>query len=433
MFDTRNSGPRSRACHICGRQALIAGFDNHVVQCKKTFLKQQELLPLGQRKRLPPDPVSGMGGAGPSADGRPATAGATSKLTRAELDELNAAARAMHDEAFACPCPYCGRTFESEARLTVHHKSCTAERPAKRVGTSRLSEASASPLTKKKAAATAQPRSALADTVSGLTVLKRGVQRRLFGMGRTAPVAPQRNAPHLPGGGGGDGGGDDYRDDDYGDDGYGGAGEDSEGGRALALSARADRVESVVASVASAVAEVGAVTPSRRASRPARLKTMSAASESEEGRVTGLFGGQGAEAASALGAPSDGGPEPLVPGALAPSPGDGGGGAGDLARMRARLGSRSGNRLPPLSAGPGEKPGSTGGGAGGSGGPGGGMLAALEERTGAIEAALVGLLGEIRDVRALLHEEAQQQAQQASAEQQQQQRGGGAAEIELVN
>jgi hypothetical protein len=31
-------------------------------------------------------------------------------------------------------CEYCGRRFTDANRLAVHHKSCTQERPAKRVG-----------------------------------------------------------------------------------------------------------------------------------------------------------------------------------------------------------------------------------------------------------------------------------------------------------
>ena len=49
-----SKGPRSRMCHICGRQYVISSFEFHVKQCKKLFLQQQEKLPEGERRALPP-------------------------------------------------------------------------------------------------------------------------------------------------------------------------------------------------------------------------------------------------------------------------------------------------------------------------------------------------------------------------------------------
>ena len=76
-----SKGPRSRMCHICGRQYVISSFEFHVKQCKKLFLQQQEKLPEGERRALPPDPGEdallpprhGGGGGGDDGGGGRAT------------------------------------------------------------------------------------------------------------------------------------------------------------------------------------------------------------------------------------------------------------------------------------------------------------------------------------------------------------------------
>lgn len=106
--------PRALLCHICGRQTLIAGYEHHIKQCAALFEKRQALLPPKERRMLPPRPEAlGRGGG----------------LTMQEHNEM--AMRAM--ASTMAECEHCGRTFLPE-KLAIHHKSCSASTPARRVG-----------------------------------------------------------------------------------------------------------------------------------------------------------------------------------------------------------------------------------------------------------------------------------------------------------
>lgn len=103
------SGPRSRTCHICNQSCLISGYLGHLNQCKKRFLSEQALLPLHERRRLPPDPLF--------KEGQPTTA---------ELEILNDYSKNIVKTE---ECPNCGRSFE-QAQLFTHQRGCIKENPS---------------------------------------------------------------------------------------------------------------------------------------------------------------------------------------------------------------------------------------------------------------------------------------------------------------
>lgn len=114
--------------------------------------------PIRERKPLPNDPFVGNGGMGsddglssPQNQGRPRTGGPNTGgsigggsfrgsggsggggvPSAAELDAMNALATAAFNTEALDTCEHCGRTFLPE-KLKIHNKSCTAEKPARRV------------------------------------------------------------------------------------------------------------------------------------------------------------------------------------------------------------------------------------------------------------------------------------------------------------
>mmetsp|Transcript_17840 Transcript_17840/g.23504 ORF Transcript_17840/g.23504 Transcript_17840/m.23504 type:complete len:244 (-) Transcript_17840:24-755(-) len=139
--------PRTRICYICGRQYGLSSFDIHLKQCKKLWIDRESKKPKHERKPLPRDPMEssgvdavavggGGGGLGSTSGG---SGGGNGGMTDAELQQLNDMAQDSYNNAALSKCAYCGRTFLPE-KLLIHNKSCTAEKPAKRVGQARLSE-----------------------------------------------------------------------------------------------------------------------------------------------------------------------------------------------------------------------------------------------------------------------------------------------------
>lgn len=111
--------PPSVICHICGRPYGTASIKIHIPQCEKKFEDEQKRLPPSQRRKLPDPPMNAV----PD----------TSSMSAKELDEHNEAAFRTFNDAVLVPCQYCGRTFLPD-RLEIHNRSCTEDRPAKRVG-----------------------------------------------------------------------------------------------------------------------------------------------------------------------------------------------------------------------------------------------------------------------------------------------------------
>ena len=119
MINTDDSGrrissaPRSRMCHICGRQYGVHSFGIHLKQCKDLWISREALKEKSERKILPPDP---------SGD------------DEADLEELNRLANEIYNTVSLSTCAYCGRSFLTE-RLILHNRSCTFDNPGKRAPT----------------------------------------------------------------------------------------------------------------------------------------------------------------------------------------------------------------------------------------------------------------------------------------------------------
>lgn len=114
-------GPKTRICYICGRQYGLSSYEIHLKQCKDLWIAREALKPPKERKELPRDPTLDLTCL-PSIEG-------TKQLT---LEESNALAEKTFNDVSLLPCPYCGRTFLAE-KLPIHNRSCTAEKPARRV------------------------------------------------------------------------------------------------------------------------------------------------------------------------------------------------------------------------------------------------------------------------------------------------------------
>ena len=117
--------PRSRLCHVCGRQTLIAGFEHHVKQCSDLFLKREALKPKKERRSIPEDPYILIGG------------NKNYKNNDDMLEELNNLSFKAFNSNLST-CDYCGRKFIPE-KLEIHNRSCTQENPARRVNVSNTS------------------------------------------------------------------------------------------------------------------------------------------------------------------------------------------------------------------------------------------------------------------------------------------------------
>eukprot|EP00794_Sanderia_malayensis_P010200 gene10200-11248_t len=104
-------------CYLCGRKYGTKSIVIHEPQCLKKWQLENNKLPKKLRRQPPVKPA---------AYDAIATAGA---YGRVNLDEVNEAAfRSAQDQLI--PCENCGRTFLPD-RLQVHHRSCTADKPAR--------------------------------------------------------------------------------------------------------------------------------------------------------------------------------------------------------------------------------------------------------------------------------------------------------------
>ena len=106
----RGHPPRLLMCYICGREFGSQSLGIHEPQCLEKWRAEQLLLPHGQRAKHEPLRVRmdvGDGG----------------------VEAANEAARESL-QANMVGCEFCGRRFSGGDRLAVHHRSCSAEKPA---------------------------------------------------------------------------------------------------------------------------------------------------------------------------------------------------------------------------------------------------------------------------------------------------------------
>ena len=111
--------PKARACYICGRQTLLPGYDNHVIQCRALFEKREAQKPPKERRQVPPDPMLYMNPRGKYAS------------TDEFIAEANTAAMKSFETTLS-QCRNCGRSFLPD-KLVIHQRSGTASNPARRV------------------------------------------------------------------------------------------------------------------------------------------------------------------------------------------------------------------------------------------------------------------------------------------------------------
>ncbi|OQR92491.1 hypothetical protein ACHHYP_03659 [Achlya hypogyna] len=125
--------PKVKLCYVCGREYGLSSIEIHVKQCKLLWIAQEEKKPPRERRPVPEPPHEVA-----------LEANVLYQLSPDELEALNrAAAKAFEDKVME-KCAFCGRTFNPE-RLAIHNRSCTAEKPARAVGTARLAPTEPSP------------------------------------------------------------------------------------------------------------------------------------------------------------------------------------------------------------------------------------------------------------------------------------------------
>jgi len=116
--------PRTVTCYICGRSYGINSISIHVSACEKLYQEKQANLPPRERKALPEKiDYSSLMSRG--------LGGSESQDAGALVDKLNEEARETSNSLMES-CSNCGRTFNPD-RLVVHNRSCTADRPHKKL------------------------------------------------------------------------------------------------------------------------------------------------------------------------------------------------------------------------------------------------------------------------------------------------------------
>ena len=86
-------------------------------KCADTFLKREAQKPSKERKKLPRDPMLEL------------EIPKGSRITAAQLEMADSLSMANSSEV----CGNCGRSFQGEDRLAIHHRSCTSSNPSKSV------------------------------------------------------------------------------------------------------------------------------------------------------------------------------------------------------------------------------------------------------------------------------------------------------------
>ena len=130
-------GPRTRVCYICGRQYGLSSYEIHLKQCKELWIARENLKDPKERKPLPLDPLIGaLGKSGKMASLSSMPMGdEPTGLSALDLEEINKLASSAFNSVALDTCKFCGRTFLPE-KLVIHNRSCTADKPARKVSDS---------------------------------------------------------------------------------------------------------------------------------------------------------------------------------------------------------------------------------------------------------------------------------------------------------
>ena len=116
---TTKRGPPTIVCYICGRAFGTASISIHVPQCAKKYENEQLSKPKSERRPLPQAPAALPAGG---------------SYTHEHIDAFNEAASRQYKDTACISCEHCGRNFKDDRTLQIHHKSCSSDRPAKKVG-----------------------------------------------------------------------------------------------------------------------------------------------------------------------------------------------------------------------------------------------------------------------------------------------------------
>jgi len=116
---TTKRGPPTIVCYICGRAFGTASISIHVPQCAKKYENEQLSKPKSERRPLPQAPAALPAGG---------------SYTHEHIDAFNEAASRQYKDTACISCEYCGRNFKDDRTLQIHHRSCSSDRPAKKVG-----------------------------------------------------------------------------------------------------------------------------------------------------------------------------------------------------------------------------------------------------------------------------------------------------------
>jgi len=116
---TTKRGPPTVVCYICGRAFGTASISIHIPQCAKKFENEQLNKPKSERRPLPQAPAALPAGG---------------SYTHEDIDAFNEAASRQYKDTACISCEYCGRNFKDDRTLVIHHRSCSSDRPAKKVG-----------------------------------------------------------------------------------------------------------------------------------------------------------------------------------------------------------------------------------------------------------------------------------------------------------
>lgn len=106
----KQSRPQGIMCYICGREYFSKSIDIHIKQCKESWLREENLKPRKERRKLPEPPknfddiVAG-------------------NITEESKQAYNEDAFKEYNEKALEGCPNCGRTFLPD-RLVIHLRSC---------------------------------------------------------------------------------------------------------------------------------------------------------------------------------------------------------------------------------------------------------------------------------------------------------------------
>lgn len=132
------SGPKTRVCYVCGRQYGIHSFEIHLKQCKELWIAREAEKDPRDRKKLPEDPMLRLSINESNENIIAGTISSSSKNTSSTmnnktLDELNRLATVTFNNEAMETCKYCLRTFLTEEKLIIHNRSCTIEKPARKI------------------------------------------------------------------------------------------------------------------------------------------------------------------------------------------------------------------------------------------------------------------------------------------------------------